>query len=460
MAKGWNTAMNRDLSYNSAAVEEPFESEQQPSDELEDAPSRAIEDEADVEPEAEPEEEVSEAAYEDSYAPESNLSLYFRDMSGLDVLGPEQEVQIAKEIEQLTIELWSQAFAYAPMLATVEGIVRLHVTDAAKHFRSLNRQAATLRSKSSPVARERYHQAALTAAERIATVDFDDLALNDTLFELRRVRDGFASRIERTRGPSTRTQVYRNYMCGVESGARALQDAKHRFVVSNLRLVVSIARRFNKGRMALADLIQEGNIGLMKAVERFDYRRGFRFSTYASWWIRHAISRALADKGRAVRLPVHMIDTYQKLSRTQRDLQTRLGRKPTSEEVSEGSGIALGKIQRMNSYLLEQSISLDRPVNDDDGRKFIDLMTDVKTSTNTADTLIHQVLTDEAIRVMDELTPIEADILRRRFGLGGEDEETLKEIGEHYCLSRERIRQLQEQALGKVRRALRRKDLL
>jgi RNA polymerase primary sigma factor len=249
-------------------------------------------------------------------------------------------------------------------------------------------------------------------------------------------------------------------MEGVEAAARRVQRTKHDFVEANLRLVVSIARRFNNGRMPLSDLIQEGNIGLMKAVERFDYRRGFRFSTYASWWIRHAISRALADKGRAVRLPVHMIDTYQRLARTNRELQNQLGRKPTPEELSERSGIPLSKIRKMNSYLLEQSVSLDRPVNDEDGRRFIDFVVDTKTSVNTADSLIRRVEQTEALRVMDELTPIECDILKRRFGLDGQEEATLKEIGEIYNLSRERIRQLQEQALAKVRRALRRKDLM
>jgi RNA polymerase primary sigma factor len=456
--------MTRDLRYSTAAVnEEQFDEELPESEEIEDVPSRALQAETEVEAVAETD-EVEEAQPEEEplegHGLESNLSLYFRDMSGLGVLGPEEEVEIAREIEQLTLDLWSQVLAYPPMLPAIESIVRARVVNSARYFKTLNKYATLRRRQAGPTARERYHQAAAGVAVKVAQLDFDDLALADTLMEIRRIREGSPGRSLGRTSFTTSSQVFQRYLAGVETGARALQEAKHRFVVSNLRLVVSIARRFNKGRMALADLIQEGNIGLMKAVERFDYRRGFRFSTYASWWIRHAISRALADKGRAVRLPVHMIDTYQKLSRTDRDLQTRLGRKPTSEEVSEQSGIALGKIQRMNSYLLEQSVSLDRPVNDDDGRKFIDFMADARTSQNTADTLIHQVLTDEALRVIEELTPIESDILRRRFGLGGEDEETLKEIGEHYQLSRERIRQLQEQALGKVRRALRRKDLL
>ena len=156
--------------------------------------------------------------------------------------------------------------------------------------------------------------------------------------------------------------------------ALRLKAAKNEFVKANLRLVVSIARRFNHGRMPLADLIQEGNIGLMKAVERYDYRRGYRFSTYACWWIRHAISRALADKGRAVRLPVHMIDAYHRIAKSQRELQSKLERPPTTEEIAEATGIAAEKIEKMRTFLSETPFSLDRPVCDEDGRRFIDFL--------------------------------------------------------------------------------------
>jgi RNA polymerase primary sigma factor len=231
--------------------------------------------------------------------------------------------------------------------------------------------------------------------------------------------------------------------------------AKDRFIRANLRLVVSIARRFNHGRMALADLIQEGNIGLMKAVERYDYRRGFRFSTYASWWIRHAISRALADKGREVRLPVHMIDAYHRIARARRELQVKLGRQATTEELSQATQIAPGKIEKMRTYLVDQSLSLDRPVSEDDGRHFIDFLQDPSWEDNApADRMTMEAQTEEVRELLRDLKPIEADILRQRFGLDDDRELTLKEIGEKYNLSRERIRQLQEQALSKMRRAL------
>jgi RNA polymerase primary sigma factor len=247
----------------------------------------------------------------------------------------------------------------------------------------------------------------------------------------------------------------------VVAADRAAQEARNDFVKANLRLVVSIARRFNHGRMSLADLIQEGNLGLMKAVERYDYRRGFRFSTYASWWIRHAISRALADKGREIRLPVHMIDAQHRLAKARRELTARLGRTPTSEELAEATEMPVDKIENMRRWVLDQSVSLDRPVGDEDGRVLGEVLEDPdrEEASPTAD-LETAALTGEIHRLLRLLKPIEADILRQRFGLVDDQELTLKEIGEKYNLSRERIRQLQEQALTKMRRALQRKDLM
>jgi len=213
--------------------------------------------------------------------------------------------------------------------------------------------------------------------------------------------------------------------------------------------------------MPLPDLIQEGNIGLMKAVERYDYRRGFRFSTYASWWIRHAISRALADKGRAVRLPVHMIDTFHRLAKIRRELSSQLGRQPNSDEISKAAGIPVAKLDKMRTFLVDEALSLDRPVNDEDGRRFIDLIVDPEQEEDApTERMVGQVLTDEVRVQLEQLRPIEADILRQRFGLDSDEEQTLKEIGEKYHLSRERIRQLQEQAHAKMRRAFQRKDLM
>ncbi len=390
------------------------------------------------------------------------LSKYFRDMSALEVLKPEQEFACAKEIEQLEVFVWQSLLSYAPVVNVVVEVAEACMENSLSELKSLRRVATETRRASSKAAQRKLDQSARKAGDKLQALDTDKNYLEAVLRELGRIERNVPGRMVGGKLPfNPSSQGFANYLRRVRSANRAASQARNEFVEANLRLVVSIARRFNHGRMSLADLIQEGNLGLMKAVERYDYKRGFRFSTYASWWIRHAISRALADKGREVRLPVHMIDAQHRLSKAKRELAAKLGRNATTEELAEATQLPAEKIEKMRTYLFDQSLSLDKPVNDDDGRHFIDFLQDPKWEEETpVDAMAMRALTDEIHALLDELKPIEADILRQRFGLDDDQELTLKEIGAKYNLSRERIRQLQEQALTKMRRALQRKDMM
>ena len=209
-------------------------------------------------------------------------------------------------------------------------------------------------------------------------------------------------------------------------------------------------------RRSLADLIQEGNLGLMHAVGRYDHRRALRFSTYACWWIRHAIGRALADKARAVRIPVHMLEAQAQLQKVQQRLTAELGRPPSPQEVAKEARVPLAKINQMHRYLLGSAISLDRPVHDDDDRTMVDTMADPASDISPVDTMTMRSLGDQISQMVERLSPIEAEVIRQRFGLAEDDEQTFREIGDRHHLSRERIRQIQNAALGKLRKALER----
>jgi RNA polymerase primary sigma factor len=309
------------------------------------------------------------------------------------------------------------------------------------------------RGKLGKKTQDRWNQLSLELSTKMRALDSDRLFVQEADQAVHRLAGEYAAERDLIGDEVRITPAFRAYLRRVDKARRAQQRSKNRFVAANLRLVVSIARRYNRGRLPLIDLIQEGNIGLMKAVERFDHNRGYRFSTYASWWIRHAISRALADKGRAVRIPVHMLDTYNRVARATQAIATRTGKEPTPEELEKETGIAAEKLEKIKGYWAETPFSLDRPVNDEDGRKFIDFLEQENVPT-PYEQLVSQKWSDEVRRLLDTLTPMEARILRWRFGLDDEDELTLKEIGDKYNLSRERIRQLQEQALSKIRRQI------
>lgn len=376
------------------------------------------------------------------------LDRYFRDLERESLMKPAEEADAAHRIIALRERYWVALLGFVPLHRAMRTLLVAALAENKRADVDFSAADAGVFGR-----RGLPEDAPARAALAASLSDADpgcDIADRITAELLALLRGPNAGGVFTLRAAQRRSDAFVAYVRRVERARMLLGNARAEFARANLRLVVSMAHRYTRsGRMSLDDLIQEGNVGLLTAVDRFDPRRGFRFSTYGSWWIRHAISRALSDRGRAVRLPVHVIELQSKLSKIRREFEREHGREPDLEELAALAEVPAAKVERLGRVLLEREMPREHEGVE---RRGIDALADADPA---VDTCLESFQLEGALQTaLEGLRPMEAEILRLRFGLDGREGMTLREIGEMYSLSRERIRQIQRRALDTLRDGL------
>jgi RNA polymerase primary sigma factor len=474
-------------------------------------PTTLVSDDAEIATLPEEDAEVTPAVPDEALAPgaakgEDPVRLYLKEIGKVSLLTAQQEVEIGRRIEVGQIDL-RRALAGIPMAVRL----LLEVGDRLRHDeipaddvivlpeggeldaaeikpvlaafarirrldREIDRLRGSLRDRRRSAATRLNYQKWIAENRETIQKTVADMSLKPSLIDeiVTRVRR-HGDQIQRLAVGSQRSRpaavarelqalqedvglprrALASLLVQIERSDRVVRQAKRELMEANLRLVVSVAKRYLGSDLSLLDLVQEGNIGLMKAVDRFQYRRGFKFSTYATWWIRQAITRAIADHSRTIRIPVHMVETLNRISRVNRNMINEMGREPTPEELAQRTGVPAKKVR----LILESSrkpLSLETPIGEDS--ELGDFLED-KSAGSPNDSLLSQDLGVQVERALATLSPKEKEILRLRFGIGEEGEHTLEEVGRRFAVTRERIRQIEAKALRKLRHPLRGRNL-